>query len=90
MIEYHIFTTPQFEGTKFILWKCQMKNYFSSLGVDVWAVVENGSTISTKSPTTHEEKTTLESNAKAIDAIFNSSPNEIVAKFMHCRNAKEV
>jgi hypothetical protein len=31
---------PMFEGDDYALWSIRMKNYLMSLGLDVWALVE--------------------------------------------------
>ena len=90
MVEYPRSRTPQFEGTNLIIWKHRMETYLLSLGSEVWVVVEKGCTTSATSPSTLEEKKALESNTRAINAIFNNFPNKLITKVIHYSSAKEV
>ncbi|XP_057866023.2 uncharacterized protein LOC131073574 [Cryptomeria japonica] len=74
---------PLFEGSNFSFWSVQMKNYFMSLGFDVWMSVVNGYTVPSQPPTDADGKE-FASIAKAINAISCGLSEPKFVKVMHC------
>ena len=42
---------PTFDGEDFVFWKIGMKNYLISIGLEVWALVEEGYDVPKVTPT---------------------------------------
>ena len=63
---------PLFNGSNLIFWKVRTKSYLQSLGVDVWAIVEEGYQYPASIPTDAAERKKYETNAKAVNVLLGS------------------
>jgi len=79
---------PLFNGSNLLFWKIRMKSYLQSMGVDVWAIVEQGYQYPAIIPTDPTEKKNYESNAKAVNAITGSLTESEFVKVMQINIAK--
>lgn len=65
-----------------------METYLSSIGLDVWIYVKNGSTVPSYPPIDLDAKE-YENNAKLKHAILSGMSNNEFVKVMHCSSTKE-
>ena len=79
---------PLFNGNNLIFWKTSMRSYFQSLGVDVWAIVEQGYQYPTSIPTDAAERKKYEINVKAMNVSLGSMSEPEFAKVMQLNSAK--
>ena len=47
---------PIFDGKDFVFWKIRMKSYLMSIGMEVWALVEEGYNVPKTTPTEAEDR----------------------------------
>jgi hypothetical protein len=67
-----------------------VKNYRTSLGVDICYLVVNGYVIPKNAPTDPNEKNLMSCNSKGIHVILGALEPTIASKVMGCKTAKEV
>jgi hypothetical protein len=67
-----------------------VKNYLTSLGVDIWYSVVNGYVIPNNAPTDPNEKKLMSCNSKSRHVILGALAPTISRKVMGCNNPKEV
>jgi hypothetical protein len=67
-----------------------VKNYLTTLGVDIWYSVVNGYVIQNNAPIDPNEKKLMSCNSKARHVILVALAPTIASKVMGCNTAKEV
>jgi hypothetical protein len=67
-----------------------VKNYLTSLGVDIWYSVVNGYVIPNNAPIDPNEKKLMSCNSKSRHIILGELAPTITIKVMGCNTAKEV
>jgi hypothetical protein len=67
-----------------------VKNYLTTLGVDIWYSVVNGYVILNNAPTDPNEKKLMNCNSKSIHVILASLAPTIASKVMGYSTAKDV
>ena len=81
---------PIFDGPDYTFWEVMMQTYFSSINVDVWALVVNGYKVTNTLPIDLGEKRKYETGIKPKFSILNSLSKDVFVKVMHCGSSKEV
>ena len=67
-----------------------MRSYLQSMGVDVWAIVEQGYQYPAAIPTDPTEKKNYEINAKVVNALMGSLTESEFVKAMQLNTEKEI
>jgi hypothetical protein len=67
-----------------------VKNYLTTLGVDIWYSIVNGYVIPNNVPTDPNEKNLMSCNSKARHVNLGALTPTIARKLMGCSTAKEV
>jgi hypothetical protein len=80
----------KFDGRNYAYWSDRVKNYLTTLGVDIWYSVVNGYVIPNNAPTDPNEKKLMSCNSKSKHVIQGSLTPTIASKVMGCNTAKEV
>jgi hypothetical protein len=80
----------KFVGRNYAYWSDRVKNYLTTLGVDIWYSVVNGYVIPNNSPTYPNEKNIMSCNSKSRHVILAALAPTIASKLMGCNTAKEV
>ena len=60
---------PIFDGEDHIFWKIRMKNYLMSIGLEVWALVEQGYDVPKFTPIEAEDRKKFWEHAKALNTL---------------------
>ena len=81
---------PLFNGSNLMFWKIRVRSYLQSMGVDIWAIVEQGYQYPAAVPTDPTEKKNYETNAKAVNALLGSLTESEFVKVMQLNIAKEI
>jgi hypothetical protein len=78
----------RFDGSNYAYWSDRVKNYLTTLGVDIWYSVLNGYVIPKNSPTDPNEKNLMSCNSKSRHVILGALAPTIANKVMGCNTAK--
>ena len=81
---------PTFDGEDFVFWKIRMKRYLMSIGMEVWALVEEGYDVPKVTPTESEERKKYWEHAKALNTLQVGVSKLILAKVLTCMSAKQL
>ena len=80
---------PLFASTNYAFWKIRMRTYLTSLGVEVWIVVDEK--FSPKDTDTKKEaKQNFISNEKSMNALLSGLCHSEFIKVMHSETAKDI
>jgi hypothetical protein len=79
-----------FYGRNYAYLSDRVKNYLTSLGVDIWYSIVNGNVIPNNAPTDPNEKKLMSCNSKAIHVILGALAPKIDSKVMGCNTSKEI
>ena len=60
---------PVFDGEDYVFWKIIMKNYLMSIGLEVWALVEEGYDVPKITPTEAEDGKKYWEHAKSLNTL---------------------
>src|SRR3954462_12476523 len=83
---------PLFDGNNYNYWKCRMRIYLQSFNLEIWQIVESAYT----PPTTPvgqwstEEKKSMQTNAKAMNALFCALERNEFNRVSNCQTAHEI
>ena len=60
---------PIFDGEDYVFCKIRMKNYTMSIGLEVWALVEEGYVVPKVTPTEAKDRKKFWEHAKALNTL---------------------
>ena len=81
---------PTFDGEDFVFWKIRMKRYLMSIGMEVWALVEEGYDVPKVTPIESEESKKYWEHSKALNTLQVGVSKTILAKVLTCTSAKQL
>ena len=81
---------PIFDGEYHVFWKTRMKNYMMSIGLEVWALVEEGYDFPKNTPTEAEDRKKYWEHAKALNILQAGVSKQVFAKVLSCTSAKQL
>src|SRR5436853_4543675 len=83
---------PLFDGSNYNYWKCRMRIYLLSLSLDIWKVVNLAYTAPTTpvAQWTNDEKKLVQTNAKAMNALFCSLNKNEFNKVTTCTSVHDI
>ena len=79
---------PTFDGEDFVFWKIRMKNYLMSIGMEVWALVEEGYDVPKVTLTESKERNKYWEHTKSLNTLQDGVSKNILAKVLTCTSAK--
>jgi hypothetical protein len=80
----------KFDGRNYAYWSDRVKNYLTSLGVDIWYSIVNGYVMSNNGPIDPNEKNLMSCNSKARHVILAALAPTVARKVMGCSTTKDV
>ena len=78
---------PIFDGEDHVFWKIRM-NYLMSIGLEVWALVEEGYDVPKITPTEAEDRNKYWEHAKALNTLQVRVSKKVLAKVLSCTSVK--
>src|SRR3954463_2049190 len=83
---------PLFDGNNYNYWKCRMRIYLQSFNLEIWQIVESAYTPPTTpvGQWTNEEKKSMQTNAKAMNALFCALERNEFNRVSNCQTAHEI
>ena len=81
---------PIFDVEDHVFWKIRMKNYLISIGLEVWALVEEGYNVPKVTPIEAKDKNTFWEHAKALNTLQAGISKKVLAKVLTSKIAKEL
>ena len=67
-----------------------MKKYLISIGIEFWALVEEGYNVPKDTPTEAGERKTFWEHAKALNTLQAGISKKVLAKLLTCKSSKEL
>ena len=71
---------PIFDGEDHVFWNIRMKNYLMTIGLEVWALVEEGYNVPKFTPTEAEERKKFWELSKALNTLQAGISKKVLAK----------
>ena len=81
---------PIFDGEDHVFWKIRMKNYMMSIGLEVWALVEEGYNVPKDIPTEAEERKKIWEHAKPLNTLQAKISKKVLVKVLTCKIPKDI
>ena len=81
---------PIFDGEYHVFWKIRMKNYLMSIGMEVWALVEEGYNVPKITPTEAKDRNEFLEHAKALNTLQAGISKKVLAKVLCCTSVKQL
>src|SRR5256886_10717993 len=83
---------PLFDGNNYNYWKCRMRIYLQSFNLEIWQIVESAYTPPTTpvGQWTNEEKKSMQTNAKAMNALFCALERNEFNRVSNCTTAHQI
>src|SRR3954469_7202532 len=83
---------PLFDGNNYNYWKCRMRIYLQSFNLKIWQIVESVFTPSTTpvGQWSNEEKKSMQTNAKAMNALFCALERNEFTRVFNCQTAHKI